>query len=32
MTDNITSADLAGRGFDLNSYANGICNYIWNRL
>jgi len=32
MTDNTTSADLAGRGFELNSYANGICNYIWNRL
>jgi hypothetical protein len=32
ITDNTTSADLAGRGFELNSYANGICNYIWNRL
>jgi hypothetical protein len=32
ITDNTTSADLAERGFELNSYANGICNYIWNRL
>jgi hypothetical protein len=32
MTDNTTSADLAERGFELNSYANGICNYVWDRL
>ena len=32
MTDNTTSADLAGRGFELTSYSRGICNYIWERL
>jgi hypothetical protein len=32
ITDNTTSADLAGRGFELNSYASGICNYVWDRL
>ncbi len=32
MTDNTNSTDLAGRGFELNSYANGICNYVWDRL
>jgi hypothetical protein len=32
ITDNSTSADLAGRGFELNSYARGICNYVWDRL
>ena len=29
---NTNSTDLAGRGFELNSYANGICNYVWDRL
>ncbi|MCA6602843.1 MAG: hypothetical protein IM537_22170 [Pseudanabaena sp. M57BS1SP1A06MG] len=32
ITDNTTSADLAGRGFELTSYASGICNYVWDRL
>jgi len=32
ITDNTTSSDLAGRGFELNSYASGICNYVWDRL
>ena len=32
ITDNTTNADLAGRGFELTSYASGICNYVWDRL
>ena len=32
MTDNTNSRDLAVRGFELNSYATGICNYVWDRL
>ena len=32
ITDNTTSNDLAGRGFELTNYASGICNYVWDRL
>lgn len=32
ITDNTTSSDLAGRGFEITSYASGICNYVWDRL
>lgn len=32
ITDNFTSMDFAGRGMNLNSYADGLCRYIWNRL